>query len=446
MYLIMFERLKSEHKWTRKAEARVRGTEFQRSDYYYMTRKALLEKIIGALSQAEIDHPTTEYVRKAIQFNALDLAQRSFERGISQASEKADWAGLLDWFRLRNSIKVQSKFNLQIPSNIIQPAELLREITLEFQLEEILTEIRGLKAVDFEARQSGVQMIRFRLDALNASSPLQTFEIKRLTSRAAIFQGKLKEALRLQESLVDSIDGCIPHGLVFEEIALLSRLQFDAGNFEAAQYWSLKLSQWPCESVREEVQKKELWIRNTMILAEKQYHLGLAKRALDALAQHAEHFSISSFALHFYFGAVIAFANQDYRKARSYVNRVRSIRKSERPGLHWPPELLRCLIDLEEGEDIDSALRSTKRIVRRMGLEFPMRVLDIIKSLFKYPFQVLPEWKMELLQVMQQPDELRCSYYFDAVTWINSKAQGITMAEADAENRSPKIDSAIALL
>ncbi len=425
--------MRTVRKWDSQAEAKVRGKEFRKSDFFYLTRSILLEKIIGALSQGEQIHPSIGFVRKAVELNAVDIAKRSFEKGIRKAQDRNDSFELLYWLELRNQIKRQYRLDLEVPNEHYPVNQALEEVRIDFQLRDLEEKVLGLRSLSHAERLQNASMLLYRLDNLTPTALVHQFEKKRLLSRTELFNGRPAKAIALQLEALKLFSLPLPQIAMVQEMIFLSQLYCDIGEFESSQYWLMKVSQLEPECLREEQIKRELWIQSTMVLAAKQYNFELAVKALEALRANQTIFSTSFVASSFYSGAVTALANEEWSEARKYLGLVREMPKKSRPRLTWQLEWVRCVLDLEEGKDIESAVRAMQRIIKRMDEKYPSLLLRMAKEIFKNPEIISsPEaekWRQELSVAIQDGKELRCSFYFDGIGWLESKVRGETMAE-----------------
>lgn len=449
-YGLLLDRMLDHELWNVQSEAIIRGTEFLKSDVYYRTREKLLYSIIHALSYSPEEEYTIDFVTKAVELNALELAQKTFEAAISKAERNSSQLAVLQWHQLRNQVFREYRVELRLPPNLRSPRSILEELKADFHLREILDQVQELRTMSVTERQWQVPMLLHRLSVLEVDDEVQRFEKNRLLSRVYLFQGKQEEAVVVQQEAIDTAPKELSVPLLAQEMVLLSQLYCDIGDLESAQFWGLKLSQLPCSTSRAELIKQELWIRSTMILAERRFSFDLAKLALEALKAFNGTFPSSSRAINFYFGAVVAFGNGAYSESRVWLEEARSAPKKSRPILTWQIDLLRALIDLEEGEDIDSALRATKRILRRESVVYPQIVLGIIEQLFKASdalnLEQIEIWKSKLLPLLSNPSEMRCSYFFDAILWLDAKGKNTTMAALKPKRNSPKRGESIAFI
>ena len=432
-YLLLFRRMGAHKEWNLEIEEKVRGKEFQKADFYYNTRQLLLEKIISALSNSQQSFPSPDFVWQAIQFDALEMARKAFSKGIKQAFQVSEPTSLLAWYELRNRAERELRVNLELPNGLPSASEVLQGVKVDIQLGQILEQVRELKRLGYEDRLKTSQMLRYRLEAVEPQTPLQEFERSRILSRILLLQGDRERAAENQLRVVNLPGATDQMGQYIQEVAFLSQLLCDVERIDEGQLWAMKLSNLPVASLREERLRQEVWIQNTLILAGRLYSFDLAKKGLESLEILPEAFSPSYISLSFYTGAVIAFANEEFSIARKWLNEVRQIPKKNRPRLTWQPELVRCLLDLEQGFDIESAVRGTRRILKKSPYRYPEALLAIIKVLFKNPHAIssaqTDEWTVELSKLLNDPVELRCSYFFDGLSWIKSKQTGQNMAD-----------------
>ena len=118
-----------------------------------------------------------------------------------------------------------------------------------------------------------------------------------------------------------------------------------------------------------------------------------------------------------------------------------------RPDLTAHSRILSLFIayDLGVDEGFEHEARNTYRYLytRRMLSEYERRILKLIKFAFfnAFPYKVERFLRSELPrleQIFEDPIERRSLAYFDSLTWIRAKLEGITMLEIYGKDASEK--------
>ena len=90
--LVLYERLLAAKSFDEKSAAKIRGKEFRNATQYYLYRCKLAERIIQSLVMYEQDRfDPAEFIRKAVQLDAVELAEKVWVEELTAAQTIEDY-------------------------------------------------------------------------------------------------------------------------------------------------------------------------------------------------------------------------------------------------------------------------------------------------------------------------------------------------------------------
>lgn len=436
IYLILYQRILSIQEWSKASEKVIRGKEFINPVIYHQNRDLLVARILKILTDIEDDLPSKAHLSKAIEFGALRQAKNALETGIVAATEREDFWSVLNLIQYTEELLESHQIHLLKENNTLDIPEITRACKLDLRLSEYHSKIKTIVLEDQASwRFRALQLLR-QVDALSSHFDTLELKIQRIKTRLLFLSGDIQRAYQNQLNLVEKINNSrVNKGLVLQDYSLMIQLAADQGLESEAAFWTLKLGQLHLSKRIDQELRNKLWIRNSVILADQYWRFDLCKYAIEKLIESPSLFTIRKASTLLYTSALVALGTQHFEKGKEWLGKVFSIPKKERPHLIWQPYLIRMVLTLESGDDLDSSYRSAKRQFDRLPHQFPSEVQRLIKRIYNNPFSIsesdVIEWEEKLQKLTQDPEEFNCSLFFDSHLWLRSKISGKSMAELD---------------
>lgn len=433
-YLLLYKRLSELKNWDDDSENQIRGNELVDPTIFYQNKELLLEKIIWALSESSSEIPNINFIRVAVEYNAIDLARRTAKKILKTCQATEDYWGLLALLRLNQELI--ELYYLPIIENtspeLLKRAKIACDIDLE--LSDLYKKLKGFIHRDPSEWKFLGEGVFSRLGEIRAITKMQRFQSERLKSRALWFSGESLAAIRKHEKLINEFEGAgIPNGLWLQDLSLLIQLYGDSGQDEKAHHWTLKLGAVPIDSEQDRLLQKSLWIKNALLIADRFWRYELSEKALDILEENPEIFDKNYKAILQYTGALIAWGTDHWDHSLKILEKIRRIPKRDRPLITWQPYILKVIVNLTKGDDTNSSIRSAKRFLKKQELHYPWLILRISQEVHKNPRSItnlaIENWINEYNEIIAIPEEKTASYYFDFELWLKALQKSLNMAQ-----------------
>ena len=433
-FIILYKRLIDCPGWTKESEIKVRGDLFKSPVKYHQARELLLDKIVRILSFAEESTPSQSYILKAVELKAIDLAQKSVYRVFNSYLENGNFFEAHSLVHLE--YRIWDSYRIRLFTEEAQPSIKLVEeaFKTENELKEIANEISAIGKLQMADWGTSGKHFLERLSKLNTFHSRQELAIERLKSRAHFLCGDTTTAIRIQRQLLNmDFSHEIGQGLWIREVGLLIQLLCDELLEEEACEWTFRLSSLNTNSAIEEEVRQRTLIMNGMAVAERFWRFDLCESVLKDLTPNKTLFNAFTESILFYNGAMVAFGNQRYSLALEYLERIARIPKKDRMNLLWQPFILKAFIFHHLGDDISASWRAAKRQIDKTSLQFPRRLLQMLKRINNDPQSINPFEREKWIEVFNQecisPEEIEARIYFNVDLWLGSLVKRIPMAE-----------------
>ena len=439
-YALLFKRLTNIIAWNEEAELKVRGEELKRPDVYSHTRNDLLDRIILILVQREGNQRSIEYVKKALAFDAVDLAQKALVTALEKSLENENFFIAQAFYLLHHETFHNYKIKLLPPPLLAREHVLKMACQIENKLSEFMLRLNEAKRASkrdkiFRVREMFITTSQFRSEFETQNLRIQLFKVRLL-----IHQDKEQEALIRQEELIERVlNSKLPLGKRMRELSLLVHLHSNLGNFSQAMEWTFKLGGISGLSVQDKKLKEWLFCSASMVLANNHWNLDFAGRAMKITLNTSTPISDNQKALFLYTAALVAFGNFEFEQAEEWLGKIIQIPKRYRPSMTWQPYFLKTIILHSKGETIDSSYRSAMRYAQKQPTMLPKVALKMVRSINNSALPIrqekIDQWKQEIESLLDNIDEAQENQFFDVLLWLESIRLGKSMKEVDFQGR-----------
>ncbi len=161
---------------------------------------------------------------------------------------------------------------------------------------------------------------------------------------------------------------------------------------------------------------------------------------LQGIAEFQPKISKEDVIVFYFYISRFYFGSGDFKKSLEYINKVLNDNEANlRQDIFAFSRLINLFIhyELKNYDLLDYIVKSTLRYLKKKNYEyrFELTVIKHIKKLVKvhqYDREVqttLEEFKKDIEELFNNPYEQVTKEYFDVISWINSKMQGISLAE-----------------
>lgn len=432
-YFMLFEVICDISEWNSETEELLKS-KFKRSDTFYQARENLLDKIIQALSDPFGDLPRRKYILKSIELNVIHLAKRAMKRAVENSLEAKAFFDALQYLRLNQEVFEIYNQRLFLDQEGMVLERVKRACDSELELGDLYQRLKSFVRIGYtEWKTLAIEMFDL-LEQVSTHSVKQSFQKERIKSRLLFFRGEFLQAISNQEKLIREFeDNDISNGLWMQEISFLVQLYGDNNEEEKAAYWTFKLGQIDIGSEMEKRLLGKMWVKNAVLISDKFFRFDLSSKAIEMMGTYGEIIKPEYQATYLHSAILVAFANGQFERSMELIDRVRKIPKRERSHISWQPYVLKVLILHAMGEDLEAAMKSASRFLKKQSRRFPWLLIRIAKEAIRNPQSIKREWinkwESEIEATLSTPEEVECSYYFDVHLWLYSLSSKRTMAE-----------------
>ncbi len=441
--LVLYDRILAAKSLNEKSHAKIRGKEFRNATQYYLYRCKLAERIIQSLvmyGQSRFD--PAEFIRKAVQLDAVELADKAWQEEIGKAEAIEDYSQLVFLHDLARELNSIYKVVFNLPEGRLSRREVRERQDIHFEFDGILDQIRDAFRKDYDSKQMTAAALNDRVQHMEKP----TFRAEVMAMKARVGVALLKEdydqTVKLQGILVERMENA-PYEypvaqLVFEHTQII-RLAVRANQRDESVRYNLRLSQLEATSPIETRIVRTESILNQFTLGEYYANLNLIEEGLEGLDSHPDYFSEGRHAYLKMLAALGYFYQDEHKKSIRCLNKLRSIPAKSRHLLSWEPEALLATIHLDRGniDVFDSLIRSMSATTEDETGQYPRQVIKVLRRISQVPVSeralVYENAFQSFQKLLLSPAEQRLASRFNIALWLESKVKGVSQASLISE-------------
>lgn len=441
--LVLYERIQQAKELSEKTHAKIRGKEFRNATQYYLYRCKLAERIIQSLVMYEKSRfDPAEFIRKAVQLDAVELADKAWQEELASAESLEDYSRLVFMHDLAKELSSIYKIRFTLPEDRLSRREVRERQDIHFAFDEILDQIRDAFRRDYDSKLMIAGSLGDRVREIE--KPTLRSEIMALKARVgfAMLREDYNGTVDLQSQLIDKMEDApfdFPIAqLVFEHTQIV-RLAVRAGQRDTSVRYHLRLSQLEAMSPIEKRIVRTESILNQFTLGEYYANLHMIEEGLVGLDLHPDYFSDGRRAYLQMLAALGYFYQDEHKKSIKSLNKLRSLPSKSHQLLTWEPEALLATIHLDRGniDVFDSLVRSASASIGPDSPEYPRLLFKTLRKISQAPLNERPaiyeKSIQEFHQIFQSPTEQRLASRFNIALWLESKLKGVSQASLISE-------------
>lgn len=264
-FLILFKRLREGDFYDEKA---VRKKHFLNPSDFYKSRDLLLRKLVECFSTSESsDRHNLSMIYTALEFGALELAEKYFQDEMKRFATSIDAHRLLEMSRIREVVLKDFRVDIATGTNCLSLQQALRLASIELEAMGLIDDSRKAFGDTQDIKEGLRNRITAFVNAQDFTPLLEGYFHFKLLVADAILAGADQRAAYYQLELADSLLSgkvSVRKMEMIREISNAVTFALRSGNKEKSAYYIMQLSNLQVSNDTQKNLKMERWIRRTI--------------------------------------------------------------------------------------------------------------------------------------------------------------------------------------
>ncbi len=392
--------------------------------------------------------------RVAVNKGHFDYAEKTLSSEIEKGMEGEDLEYLYELYKYWEQVKQSYSVTFSLLSKLLEPFAFFRDYQAYISSEHYYRELAGL------AGSTGAEKREALLKLGPMISSLVTHQSQFIRIQVAI--KKLHFLLHRFDNnwpYAEKVQG-IAFGLMNSNRSLFSTPDLlKEGNIrilmlinqEKDLLAKLVLEDICSIEVNEvlESYQTKIWIKNSMRLSLNLNDLKIGERTIKVFEKNLDLFSSEEKGLLFHMASLIHFSCEGWENAIAYQNKSSNALKRSKKLTSWSNFSIRAIsyLELQEIGNAKRCIRHLKASIEDESLLYPSLLYELLASHGNSikngarDVSHLIDAKNKIQRVFSSEDERYASYYFNILSWIESKIQESDLQTILSAPISPKLMS-----